>query len=66
MFKFGSEVDKRSIMVGGPWHFDIALIVLTEPVGIGDVKKQNFSHVSFFFLYKYTTFPLCVCQRRWH
>ena len=39
MFKFGSEADKRSIMAGGPWHFDRALMVLTEPVGIGDVKK---------------------------
>ncbi|KAL9443825.1 hypothetical protein AB3S75_017078 [Citrus x aurantiifolia] len=39
MFRFGSEADKRSIMVGGPWHFDRALIVLTEPAGIGDIKK---------------------------
>lgn len=47
MFRFGLEADKRSIMVGGPWHFDRALIVLTEPAGIGDIKKQDFSHVSF-------------------
>ena len=47
MFKFGSENDKRSIIMGGPWHFDRALIALTEPVGIGDVKNQKFSHVSF-------------------
>lgn len=47
MFKFGSNDDKRRILVGGPLHFDIALIVLTEPYGIWDVKKQNFSHVSF-------------------
>ncbi|KAL9417008.1 hypothetical protein AB3S75_040075 [Citrus x aurantiifolia] len=47
MFKFGSEVDKRSIMVGGPWHFDRAFIALTEPAGIRDIKKQDFSHVSF-------------------
>lgn len=46
MFKFGSEVDKRSILVGVPWHFDRALIVLVEPVGIGDIKKQSFSQVS--------------------
>ena len=39
MFKFGSENNKRSIIMGGPWHFDRALIALTEPVGIGDVKK---------------------------
>lgn len=34
MFKFGSNDDKRRILVGGPLHFDIALIVLTEPYGI--------------------------------
>lgn len=33
-------------MVGDPSHFDRALSVLTEPVGIGDVKKQDFRHVS--------------------
>ncbi|XP_024041282.1 uncharacterized protein LOC112098886 [Citrus clementina] len=47
MFKFGSEADKRSIIAGGPWHFDRALMVLTEPVGIGAVKKQDFRHLSF-------------------
>lgn len=47
MFRFGLEADKRSIMVGGPWHFARALIVRTEPEGIGDIKKQDFSHVSF-------------------
>ncbi|KAL9409114.1 hypothetical protein AB3S75_047491 [Citrus x aurantiifolia] len=47
IFKFGSEADKRSIVVGGSWHFDRALIVLIEPIRIGDVKKQDFSHTSF-------------------
>lgn len=47
MFKFGSEMDKRSVLVGGPWHFDRALIVLKEPAGIRDLKKQNFSRASF-------------------
>lgn len=37
MFKFGSNDDKRRILVGGPWHFDRALILLTEPSGIGDM-----------------------------
>lgn len=47
IFKFGSNEDKRRILAGGPWHFDRALIVLIEPSGIGDVKKQDFSHASF-------------------
>lgn len=47
MFKFGSSEDKRRISVGGPWHFDRALIVLTVPSGIGDINKQDFSRVSF-------------------
>ena len=42
MFKFGLEADKRSIMAGGLCQFDRALMVLTEPVEIGDVKKQDF------------------------
>ncbi|KAL9408628.1 hypothetical protein AB3S75_047079 [Citrus x aurantiifolia] len=47
MFKFGSNEDKRRILMGGPWHFDRALTVLTEPSRIGDIKKQDFSRVSF-------------------
>ena len=31
----------------GPWHFDRALIILTEPKGIGEVSKQAFTHVPF-------------------
>ena len=46
MFRFGSNEDKRTILAGGPWHFDRALIVLIEPSGIGDIKKLNFNHVS--------------------
>lgn len=47
MFKFGSNLDKRRILAGGLWHFERALIVLTELSGIGDIKKQDFSYVSF-------------------
>lgn len=47
MFKFGLNEDKRRILAGGPWHFDRALIVLTKPARIGDIKKQNFNYVFF-------------------
>lgn len=47
MFKFASEADKNRVLNRGPWHFDRALIVLQEPKGIGSIKKQAFSHVSF-------------------
>lgn len=47
IFKFGSNEDIMRILAGGPWHFDRALIVLVEPVGIIDIKMQDFSHVSF-------------------
>ncbi len=47
MFKFAEEVDKRRVMLGGPWHFDRGLIVLTEVKGIGEVTKQSFTHISF-------------------
>ncbi|KAH9670323.1 CCHC-type domain-containing protein [Citrus sinensis] len=47
MFKFALEVDKRRVLAGGPWHFNKALIVLTEPEGIGNITKQAFTHVFF-------------------
>lgn len=47
MFKFDLEADKKRVMGGGPWHFDQALIVLTEPKGIGDIANQPFTHTSF-------------------
>ena len=39
LFKFDSEIDKRKVMAGGPWHFDRALIVLMEPSGIGNIRR---------------------------
>ena len=47
IFQFGCEADKQKVLAGGPWHFDKALIVMTEPAGLGEVMKQNFTHVSF-------------------
>ena len=47
MFKFGTAEDKKRVFSGGPWHFDNALIVFSEPKGVGDVKKQAFTHTSF-------------------
>ena len=47
MFKFGAEVDKKRVLINGPWHFNNAHIVFTEPVGIGDISKQSFTHTSF-------------------
>lgn len=48
MFKFAEEVDKRRVMSRGSWHFDRALIVLTEPKGIGGGgghKTVFYSHI---------------------
>ena len=47
MFKFALEVDKRRVLVGCPWHFDRALIVLIEPKGIGNITAKAFTHTSF-------------------
>ena len=47
MFKFSLEVDKKRVLNIGSWHFDRVLIVLQEPSGIGSLKKQSFSHASF-------------------
>ncbi|KAH9697633.1 zinc knuckle protein [Citrus sinensis] len=47
LFKFASEEEKKMVLMGGPWHFDRALIVLTKPIGIGDIKNQSFTHTTF-------------------
>ena len=47
LFKFANEVERRRVLMGVPWHFDRALLVLVEPSSIGDIKKQSFTHTSF-------------------
>ncbi|KDO48718.1 hypothetical protein CISIN_1g046477mg [Citrus sinensis] len=47
LFKLGLEIDKRKVMVRGPWHFDKALIMLKEPSGIRNMRKEEFTHVAF-------------------
>ena len=47
LFKFGLEADKQKVMAGGPWHFDRVLIVLKEPSGIGNMRKEEFTHAAF-------------------
>ena len=47
LFKFDTEENKRRVLTGGPWHFDRALIVFSEPNGIGDIQKQSFTHATF-------------------
>lgn len=38
---------RKGSLWGGPWHFDKALIVLTEPASIRDIKDQSFTHTTF-------------------
>ncbi|KAK9175028.1 hypothetical protein WN944_027032 [Citrus x changshan-huyou] len=45
--------------MGGPWHFDRALLVLTEPDGIGDIKNQPFTH-SFFWVQLHNIPIMCM------
>lgn len=47
LFMFDIEEDNKKVLMGGPWHFDRALIVLSEPSGVGDVQKQSFTHATF-------------------
>ncbi|KAL9445503.1 hypothetical protein AB3S75_018492 [Citrus x aurantiifolia] len=47
LFKFATKEEKKMVLMGGPWHFDRALIVLAEPTGIGDIKNQSFTHTAF-------------------
>lgn len=34
-------------MVGRPWHFNKVLIVFKEPNGIGNMRKEEFTHAAF-------------------
>lgn len=47
LFKFASEEENKRVFIGGPWYFDRALLVLSEPAGIGDIKNQSFTHTTF-------------------
>lgn len=38
IFKFTLKKEKKRKLHGGPWHFNNSLIVLTEPIGLGDFK----------------------------
>lgn len=60
-FKFGLEVDKQKIMAGEPCHFDKALIVLKEPSGIGNMRKEEFTHTR--FLVQIHNIPIVCIER---
>lgn len=49
MYSFSSlgQRKKRRVLMGGPWHFDRALLVLSELRGISDINEQYFMHTSF-------------------
>ncbi|KAK2638621.1 hypothetical protein Ddye_026416 [Dipteronia dyeriana] len=44
-FTFMNAKDKRKVLMGGPWTFDRALIVLEEPTGIGDISCMKINRV---------------------
>ena len=39
-------MDRIRVLKQGPWCFQNALIILVESVGIGDMSKLDFSHIS--------------------
>lgn len=47
IFKFASASEKKRILYEGPWHFNRSLMIPAEPTGVGDIKKQDFTHTSF-------------------
>lgn len=47
VFHFKSEQEKKRVLNEGPWSFNNSLIVLVEPVGVGDISKMRFNEVSF-------------------
>ncbi|KAL5764722.1 hypothetical protein ACOSQ2_017316 [Xanthoceras sorbifolium] len=47
VFQFQNQVDKRRVLMGGPWSFDKCLIVLEEPLGDGKFLDMGFTNVQF-------------------
>ena len=45
LFKFGSEGEKKRVLMGGLLHFDRALLVLTKPDGIRDINVRKINTV---------------------
>lgn len=47
MFKFRADVDKMRGLFDGLYHFNVALIILTNLGGIGDASKYSFIYTLF-------------------
>ncbi|XP_050229355.1 uncharacterized protein LOC126678502 [Mercurialis annua] len=47
IFHFGSEADRRRVLMGGPWNYQEYLLVLEAPTGIGDITEAKFNLVPF-------------------
>lgn len=47
MFKFRDDVDKMRGLFDGLYHFNVALIILTNLGGIGDASKYSFIYTLF-------------------
>ncbi|KAL5827898.1 hypothetical protein ACOSQ3_019749 [Xanthoceras sorbifolium] len=41
-FHFQSNLDRKQVLMGGPWNFDNALLVLEVPSGYGDFSNMSF------------------------
>ena len=39
ILKFNFKEEKKRVFIGRPWHFAGALIVMTEPKGIGNINE---------------------------
>lgn len=46
IFHFHSNIDKKRVLRGGPWHFNNSLIVLEETQWVVDVSKIHFTRGS--------------------
>lgn len=38
--------DKHRILIGGPWHYDNALLILEEPTGVGEISSLKFDRIT--------------------
>ena len=38
IFQFQSATERKRVLTGGPWIFDKALLILTEPTAMGELS----------------------------
>ncbi|KAL5762300.1 hypothetical protein ACOSP7_018564 [Xanthoceras sorbifolium] len=60
-FYFKNKLNRKRVLMGGPWSFDRSLLVIEEPKGNGDISRMRFEKSEFWI--KIHNVPL-LCMTR--